>query len=132
VLPTPVSSSTIINSAADDKRWTITAAAPSTAAGSSSGSVLKIVTTANALVEGVSKLAKPVAKYTIPSDNLYESTGQISDSSLYKRGNLKMMRTMNQVNKVTRGGNLPLVRLRGNITRFLLERMKTVSASMLS
>jgi hypothetical protein len=89
VLPRPVVKSTIINSAADYKRLTITAAAPSTAAGLSPGSVLKIVTTANALADGVSKLAKPVAKNNIPSDNLYEFTGQISDSSPDKRVNLK-------------------------------------------
>jgi hypothetical protein len=44
---------------------------------------------ANASADGVSKLAKPVAKNTIRSDNLYESTGQISDTSPDKRGNLK-------------------------------------------
>jgi hypothetical protein len=43
----------------------------------------------NALVEGVSQLAQPVASSTILPDNLYESTGQISDSSQDKRGNLK-------------------------------------------
>jgi hypothetical protein len=56
VLPTPVGTSIIINSAADDKISTISAAAPSIAAGSSSG---------------VSILANTAAKYTIPSDNLY-------------------------------------------------------------
>jgi hypothetical protein len=83
-----INTSTIINSAADDKRSTITTAAPSTAAGLSPGSVLKIVTTTIASTDGVSKLAKPVAKNTIRSDNPYESTGQISDSSPDKRGNL--------------------------------------------
>jgi hypothetical protein len=74
VLTTPVGTSKIINSAADDKCSTVTAAAPSTAAGSYSGSILKSVTTDNASEEGVSKLANHVAKYTIYSDNLYEST----------------------------------------------------------
>jgi hypothetical protein len=87
VLLTPVGASTIINSAADDKHSTITTATPSTAAGSSSSYVLKILTTANASVEGVYKVAKPVAKYNIPSDNLYESKGKISDSSPEKRDN---------------------------------------------
>jgi hypothetical protein len=87
VLPTPVGTSIIINSAADEKRSTISAAAPSIAAGSSSGPVLKISTTANASVEGVSILANRADKYTIPSDNLYESTGQTSDSSPEKREN---------------------------------------------
>jgi hypothetical protein len=48
VLPRPVGTSTIINSAADEKRSTITAAAPSTAVGLSPGFILKVVTTANA------------------------------------------------------------------------------------
>jgi hypothetical protein len=48
------------------------------------------VATANALVEGVSQLAQPVASSTIPPDNRYESTGQISDSSPDKRGNFKI------------------------------------------
>jgi hypothetical protein len=74
VLPTPVGTSIIINSAANDKRSTISAAASSIAAGSSSG---------------VSILANPAAKYTIPSDNLNDSTGQTSDSSPGKRVNLK-------------------------------------------
>jgi hypothetical protein len=87
VLPIPVGTSTIINSATDGKCSTITTVYTSTAEGSSSSSVLKIVTTANASVEGVSKLAKHVAKYTIPSDNLYDSEGHISDSSPDKRGN---------------------------------------------
>jgi hypothetical protein len=62
VLSPPVGTSTIHNSPAD-------------------------VATANTLVEGVSQLAQPVASYTIPPDNLYESTGHISDSSPDKRGN---------------------------------------------
>jgi hypothetical protein len=89
VLPTPVGTSIIINSAADDKRSTNSAAAPSIAAGSSSGPVLKIVTAANASVEGVSILANPATTYTIPSDNLYESTGQTSDSRPEKKENFK-------------------------------------------
>jgi hypothetical protein len=89
VLPTPVGKSIIINSAADDKGSTIYVAAPSIAAGSSSGPALKIVTTANASVEGVLILANPAAKYTISSDNLYESTVQTSDSIPEKRGDLK-------------------------------------------
>jgi hypothetical protein len=75
VLPTPVGTSIIINSAADDKHLTISAADPLIAAGSSSGPVLKIVTTANALAEGLSILPNHAAKYTIPSDNLYEAIG---------------------------------------------------------
>jgi hypothetical protein len=39
---------------------------------------------------------------------------------------------MNQVNKVTPGENLPLVRLMTNTMWLLLERMKIVSASMLT
>jgi hypothetical protein len=88
-LPIPVGKSTIVNSAADDKHSKITAADPSTAAGLSPGSVLKIVTTANASADGVSKLAEPVAKNTIRSDNLCESTGQISNTRPDKRGNIK-------------------------------------------
>jgi hypothetical protein len=42
-LPRPVGTSTIINSADDDKRLKITAAGPSTAAGLSPGSVLKLL-----------------------------------------------------------------------------------------
>jgi hypothetical protein len=42
------------------------------------------------LVEGVSQLAQPIASYTIPPDNRYDSTGQISDISPDKRGNLKI------------------------------------------
>jgi hypothetical protein len=41
------------------------------------------------MVEGVSQLAQPVASSTIPPDNMYQSTGQISDSIPDKRGNLK-------------------------------------------
>jgi hypothetical protein len=63
VLSPPVVTSTINNSPAD-------------------------IATANNLVEGVSQLAQPVA--TIPPDNQYESTGQISDISPDKRGNLKI------------------------------------------
>jgi hypothetical protein len=48
------------------------------------------VATANNLVEGVSQLAQLVASSTIPPDNRYESTGQISDISPDKRGNLKI------------------------------------------
>jgi hypothetical protein len=48
------------------------------------------VSTGNALVEGVLQLARPVASSTIPTDNRSESTGQISDISPYKRGNLKI------------------------------------------
>jgi hypothetical protein len=65
-----VGTSTIINSAADDKCSKITAAGPSTGAGLSPGSVLKIVSTAYASADGVSKLAEPVAKNTIRSDNI--------------------------------------------------------------
>jgi hypothetical protein len=65
VLPPPVGTSTINNSPAD-------------------------VDTANALVEGVSQLAQPVASSTLHPDSMYESTGQISDSSPDKRGNLKI------------------------------------------
>jgi hypothetical protein len=43
-----------------------------------------------------------------------------------------MMRTMNQVNKVIPGTNLPLVILMINITRLLLERMNIVLAYMLT
>jgi hypothetical protein len=50
---------------------------------------LKIVTTANASADDVSKLAEPVAKNTIRSDNICESTGQISDTRPEKEGNLK-------------------------------------------
>jgi hypothetical protein len=89
VVPRPVGTSTVINSAADEKPSTITAAATSTAANLSQGSVLKNVTTANASADGVLKFAKPMDKNTIPSDNLYESTKHISDTSPDKRGNLK-------------------------------------------
>jgi hypothetical protein len=65
VLSPPVGTSTINNSPAD-------------------------VVTANYLVEGVSQLAQPVASSTIPPDNRYVSTGQISDISPDKRGNLKI------------------------------------------
>jgi hypothetical protein len=65
VLSPPVGTSTINNSPAD-------------------------VATANNLVEGVSQLAQPVASSTIPPDNRYVSTGQISDISPDKRGNLKI------------------------------------------
>jgi hypothetical protein len=65
VLPPPVGTSTINNSPTD-------------------------VATADALVEGVSQLAQPVASSTIPPDIWYESTGQISDISPEKRGNLKI------------------------------------------
>jgi hypothetical protein len=44
----------------------------------------------NALIQGVSQLAQPIASSTIPPDNRYESTGQISDISPEKRGNLKI------------------------------------------
>jgi hypothetical protein len=47
-LPRPVGTSTLLNSAADDKCAKILTAGPSTAAGLSTGFVLKIVTTANA------------------------------------------------------------------------------------
>jgi hypothetical protein len=40
------------------------------------------------LADGVSKLAEPVAKNTIRSNNLCESTGQISDTRPEKKGNL--------------------------------------------
>jgi hypothetical protein len=49
-----------------------------------------VVATGNALVQGVSQLAQPIASSTIPPDNRYESTGQISDLSPDKRGNLKI------------------------------------------
>jgi hypothetical protein len=62
ILPPPVDTSTINNSPDD-------------------------VSTANSLVEGVSQLSQPVASSTIPPDNRYESTGQISDISPEKRGN---------------------------------------------
>jgi hypothetical protein len=65
VLSPPVGTSTINNSHAD-------------------------VATGNALVEGVSQLAQPIASSTIPHDNRYESTGQISDIIPDKRGNLKI------------------------------------------
>jgi hypothetical protein len=42
------------------------------------------------LVQGVSQLSQPIASYTIPPDNWYESTGQISDISPEKRRNLKI------------------------------------------
>jgi hypothetical protein len=48
------------------------------------------VATGNALVEGVSQVAQPIASSTIPPDNRYESTRQISDISPDKRGNLKI------------------------------------------
>jgi hypothetical protein len=51
--------------------------------------IFKIVTTDNASADTVSELAKPVAKNTTPSDNLHESTVQISDSIPDKRVNLK-------------------------------------------
>jgi hypothetical protein len=41
------------------------------------------------LADGVSKIAKPVNKNTIPSKNIYESTKHISDTSPDKMGNLK-------------------------------------------
>jgi hypothetical protein len=47
-----------------------------------------VVATGNALVQGVSQLAQPIASSNIPPDNRYESTGQIIDISLDKRGNL--------------------------------------------
>jgi hypothetical protein len=75
--------------AADDKLLKSTTSGPSTASGLSLGSILKIVTTANASAYGLSKLAEPVAKNTIRSYNLCESTGQISDTRLEKKGNLK-------------------------------------------
>jgi hypothetical protein len=73
-LPRPVGTITIIKAAADDKRSKSPTAGPSTAAGLSPGSVLKIVTTANASDDGVFKLAEPVAKHTILPDNLSQST----------------------------------------------------------
>jgi hypothetical protein len=72
-----VGTSTILNAAADDKSSKSTAAGPSTAAGLSPDVGLIFFTTANALANGVSKLAETVAKNTIRPDNLCESTGQI-------------------------------------------------------
>jgi hypothetical protein len=48
------------------------------------------VATGNALEEGVSQVAQPIASSTIPPDNSYESTRQISDISPDKMGNLKI------------------------------------------
>jgi hypothetical protein len=42
------------------------------------------------MVEGVSQVAQPIESYTIPPDNRYESTRQISDISPDKRGSLKI------------------------------------------
>jgi hypothetical protein len=80
---------TIMNAAADDKRSKIPTAGPSTAAALSLGSVLKSVTTVNASADGVSKLSEPVDKDTILSDNISQSTGQISDTTPEEKGNLK-------------------------------------------
>jgi hypothetical protein len=74
------------------------------------------VATGNALVEGLSQLAQPIASSTIPPDDRYESTGQISDISPNKVEIKKMMRT---TNKVIRGTKFPLMRLRGNIFQWL-------------
>jgi hypothetical protein len=49
-----------------------------------------VVATGNALVQGVSQLAQPIASSTIPPDNRYESRGHISDIIPDKRGNLKI------------------------------------------
>jgi hypothetical protein len=49
-----------------------------------------VVAMGNALVQDVSQLAQPIASSTIPPDNRYESTGQISDINPDKRGNLKI------------------------------------------
>jgi hypothetical protein len=65
VLSPPVGTSTINNSPAD-------------------------VATGNDLEEGVSQLAQPVSSSTIPPDNRYESTGQISDIIPDKRVNIKI------------------------------------------
>jgi hypothetical protein len=48
------------------------------------------VATGNALVDGVSKVAQSIASSTIPLDNMYKSTRQISDIIPDKRGNLKI------------------------------------------
>jgi hypothetical protein len=49
-----------------------------------------VVATGNALVQGVSQLAQPIARSTIPPDNWYESRGHISDIIPDKRGHLKI------------------------------------------
>jgi hypothetical protein len=117
--------------AADGQSSESIAAGPSNAAGLSPGFVFKNVTTAYALDDGVSKSAESVAKNNIRSDNLCESTGQISVTRPEKKGNLKMMRTMKQVNTVIPVTEYHLVTLMINIKRLLLERMKMVLESML-